>query len=427
MRLDNPIANGRISCLPLLVAHPMADRVGQFVWRGSGEACNGLVHRARVLGELPFDVGKLRVECTCTHPGGWPRPWRTILDAHEFTDLAPIASAQPITPEHRNKRLRLAGDAASEGFAAMAPAEPSTVAAPKAAAFTGERLRAAKDTDGGERPHVAKGSASRAPRAAPHDGNEPDGGERPHREHERLSGRAVCRRFARRPASALPQSAAAAVVAARGRGHVMLSSSEDDDGSSHSEGSSEDSAYGARRHRRRRRRGLKLPPRLPPGTSPPTAERVLELLRVAAREFAPACRHLNRRHPCGDSPPVAVTLGATSHANTAPRLSEATRRHAKLTQTLCAFATDAISRGLGGSVATFTTIQVNRNCRMKFHCDRNNEGPSLAIALGDFEGGDLYVAKRGALDLHNRWQVWNADRQCSSTMKVTIRSFGTGV
>jgi len=151
---------------------------------------------------------------------------------------------------------------------------------------------------------------------------------------------------------------------------------------------------------------MPLAPPAAAGAAPPTARSILGLLQREAASFPPARRHLSRR-PCGDSPPVAVTLGATAYANGRPALSKATRRHVALTRALCAFARDAIARGRGGAVGTFTSVQVNRNCRMRLHTDHGNQGPSLAIALGAFTGGALHVAERGDLDLHDRWESYD--------------------
>lgn len=40
---------------------------------------------------------------------------------------------------------------------------------------------------------------------------------------------------------------------------------------------------------------------------------------------------------------------------------------------------------------TYTTIQINKNITSPPHVDKNNVGPSYIIALGDYEGGELFV------------------------------------
>ena len=44
------------------------------------------------------------------------------------------------------------------------------------------------------------------------------------------------------------------------------------------------------------------------------------------------------------------------------------------------------------------------------HVDANNEGDSLILALGDFDGGELWVEGRGALDVRRRWQRFDGTR-----------------
>merc|ERR1711879_753605 len=39
----------------------------------------------------------------------------------------------------------------------------------------------------------------------------------------------------------------------------------------------------------------------------------------------------------------------------------------------------------------WTTIQCNKNYAAKLHVDHNNTGPSAIIALGDYDGGELWL------------------------------------
>lgn len=54
----------------------------------------------------------------------------------------------------------------------------------------------------------------------------------------------------------------------------------------------------------------------------------------------------------------------------------------------------------------YTTIQINKNVISKPHVDKNNVGPSYAIALGDFSGGDL-VIEGTAFNIKNKWKKFN--------------------
>ena len=49
---------------------------------------------------------------------------------------------------------------------------------------------------------------------------------------------------------------------------------------------------------------------------------------------------------------------------------------------------------------TFTTIQVNLNKKKEPHLDSSNHGPSYIAAIGPFVGGELYIDRRGEVDVH---------------------------
>jgi len=54
----------------------------------------------------------------------------------------------------------------------------------------------------------------------------------------------------------------------------------------------------------------------------------------------------------------------------------------------------------------YTTIQVNKNILCLPHVDKNNVGPSYAIALGDFDGGKLAIQGK-QYDIKNRWKMFD--------------------
>jgi hypothetical protein len=39
----------------------------------------------------------------------------------------------------------------------------------------------------------------------------------------------------------------------------------------------------------------------------------------------------------------------------------------------------------------FTTVQVNNNCSIGYHTDKNNQGDTVILSLGEYEGGLLIV------------------------------------
>jgi hypothetical protein len=49
-----------------------------------------------------------------------------------------------------------------------------------------------------------------------------------------------------------------------------------------------------------------------------------------------------------------------------------------------------------------TIVKVNKNYAAAIHVDRNNEGPSVIIGLGDYEGGQLWTYDQGPLDIKNK-------------------------
>ena len=57
----------------------------------------------------------------------------------------------------------------------------------------------------------------------------------------------------------------------------------------------------------------------------------------------------------------------------------------------------------------FDAIQVNKNYRCARHVDRNNQGKSYIVALGDFEGGAL-ATPDGVLDVKNKLTLFDGTK-----------------
>ena len=53
-------------------------------------------------------------------------------------------------------------------------------------------------------------------------------------------------------------------------------------------------------------------------------------------------------------------------------------------------------------------VQVNKNYASALHVDKNNRGPSLIVALGDFEGGELWTYDQGPLVVKNKVVDWSS-------------------
>lgn len=43
---------------------------------------------------------------------------------------------------------------------------------------------------------------------------------------------------------------------------------------------------------------------------------------------------------------------------------------------------------------TYTTIQVNHNCSIGYHTDKNNQGDTVILSLGEYEGGYLVIDEK---------------------------------
>jgi len=42
----------------------------------------------------------------------------------------------------------------------------------------------------------------------------------------------------------------------------------------------------------------------------------------------------------------------------------------------------------------YTTVQVNHNCAMGYHTDKNNQGDTVILSLGEYEGGYLVIDEK---------------------------------
>eukprot|EP01050_Picozoa_sp_SAG11_P018929 SAG11_NODE_2938_length_2822_cov_388.174807_1_plen_549_part_10 len=64
----------------------------------------------------------------------------------------------------------------------------------------------------------------------------------------------------------------------------------------------------------------------------------------------------------------------------------------------------------------YTCIQINKNPPQNCHIDKNNEGPSYIIGLGDYShtaqdcyGGWLWIEGRGPVDIKNKWVLFDGN------------------
>lgn len=42
----------------------------------------------------------------------------------------------------------------------------------------------------------------------------------------------------------------------------------------------------------------------------------------------------------------------------------------------------------------YTTVQINNNCAMDYHTDKNNKGDTVILSLGEYEGGYLVIDEK---------------------------------
>ena len=64
-----------------------------------------------------------------------------------------------------------------------------------------------------------------------------------------------------------------------------------------------------------------------------------------------------------------------------------------------------------GAPFPFSSLQINYKYRAIKHVDGNNIGPSYIQAIGDHTGGALWTADRGVLSCHNRWQLFDGNKE----------------
>jgi hypothetical protein len=82
-------------------------------------------------------------------------------------------------------------------------------------------------------------------------------------------------------------------------------------------------------------------------------------------------------------------LGPTYDRGT-PRLAAYTKPYAQLTREI----NEAIRNTLGDKQFYWGSLQINKNSVSSRHTDKNNEGLSLIILLGDFSGGSFVTQDR---------------------------------
>lgn len=109
------------------------------------------------------------------------------------------------------------------------------------------------------------------------------------------------------------------------------------------------------------------------------------------------------RRDC-ENRPRAVNVGVTTlHRGNRVALSQSL----DMRDNLLAQALTAFFRTTSNLDRPFTSVQINRCDESSqisaLHVDRNNQGPSLIVGFGDYDGGQLWTADKGVLSVKHKW------------------------
>lgn len=120
---------------------------------------------------------------------------------------------------------------------------------------------------------------------------------------------------------------------------------------------------------------------------------------LEALEATTVPRNYTRKNVKGkDGSSIGMCLGLSMILGTSDvAVNKKTARHAPLARVLTALARRHAPD------FRFTSIQVNKNNQTPLHVDRNNLGESAIVGLGDYRGGEVWVAGDGIHDCRNRF------------------------
>lgn len=123
------------------------------------------------------------------------------------------------------------------------------------------------------------------------------------------------------------------------------------------------------------------------------------------------------RKNIGSGQRKAFVMGKTHRYDLPYELHESqyNRKHPKLHEMLCNLMEDH------NPSFEFNAIQLNCNVQCEPHFDKNNEGLSYCLAIGDFEGGGLTVfePEKNVIDNKNRWVKYDGANLLHSSAPVT--------
>jgi hypothetical protein len=111
--------------------------------------------------------------------------------------------------------------------------------------------------------------------------------------------------------------------------------------------------------------------------------------------------------PTANPEVTGLVLGLSPNRQGGCSIAQASQQCPSLTQVVTKWIRDT----LPDAAFRYGSIQVNYNYRARKHIDSNNLGPSYIVALGSFEGGQLWTGDRGILDCREKWCLFDGNTE----------------
>jgi hypothetical protein len=111
--------------------------------------------------------------------------------------------------------------------------------------------------------------------------------------------------------------------------------------------------------------------------------------------------------PTANPEVTGLVLGLSPNRQGGCSIAQASQQCPSLTQVVTKWIRDT----LPDAAFRYGSIQVNYNYRARKHIDSNNLGPSYIVALGSFEGGQLWTGDRGVLDCREKWCLFDGNTE----------------
>ena len=111
--------------------------------------------------------------------------------------------------------------------------------------------------------------------------------------------------------------------------------------------------------------------------------------------------------PTANPEVTGLVLGLSPNRQGGCSIAQGSQQCPCLTQVVTKWIKDT----LPDAAFRYGSIQVNYNYRARKHIDSNNLGPSYIVALGSFEGGQLWTGDRGILDCREKWCLFDGNTE----------------